>query len=341
MSPKSLDIFHHLFESAPDAILVIDWEGRITKVNTQAEKLFGYNRDELIGEFVEILMPERFTNGHIRHRNGYLTEPRARPMGVGLELFGKRKDESEFPLDIMLSPLDAGGVRFILCVVRDITERKRVEQRIIDSLHEKEVLLKEIHHRVKNNLAVISSLFYLQSTYTQDEQVLKIFQESQDRIRSMALVHEILYRSESFAAVDFAEYAQDLAKQLFQTYGLTTGKILLKTELEKIRMSMDIAIPCGLILNELISNAIKHAFPNHQGGEIRLRLCRKENNTCRIEVNDNGIGLPADLDIKSAQSLGLRLIRALTRQINGGFEFVRTDTGTQASLTLEVDNDIE
>src|SRR5262249_41433950 len=160
----------------------------------------------------------------------------------------------------------------------------------------KEVLLKEIHHRVKNNLAVISSLFYLQSTYASDDQAIRMFQESQDRVRSMALVHESLYRSENLAAIDFAEYARTLATNLFRSYSLPSSNIDLQGELQPVTLSIDTAIPCGLILNELISNCLKHAFPPGQPGEIRLDLHR-QNGTCILRVMDNGLGMPLDLDV--------------------------------------------
>lgn len=216
----------------------------------------------------------------------------------------------------------------------DITEMQRAEQQIRESLEEKEVMLKEIHHRVKNNLAVISSLFYLQSTYTQDEQTLKILQESQDRVRSMALVHETLYRSENLAAVDFAEYARNLGAQLVQSYGLSTGRIELKIDMEAVKMSVDLAVSCGLILNELVTNAVKHAFPDGMRGEIRLALHRQEEGRCVLSVADTGVGLPPNMVAATASSLGMRLIRSLTRQIDGQFELASTSYGAEARLTL-------
>lgn len=333
------ELFQRLFEFAPDAILVVNRFGQITRANAQTENLFGYTRDELLGQPIEILIPQRFANRHIGHRSRYLEGPRTRTMGADLELFGRRKDESEIPVDIMLSPLETQEGPVVVAVVRDVTRRKQAEQRVIDSLREKEVLLREIHHRVKNNLAVISSLFYLQSTYTEDQETIRTLEESQNRVRSMALVHETLYRSESFAELEFAEYAQELTNHLFHTYGVREEAIRVQTELEPVSMGIDTAIPCGLILNELVSNALKHAFPDGQTGALRLGLHPIPDGQCLLLVADTGVGLPIGWDMNSTRSLGMRLIRSLTKQIDGTFELISTNPGTEARLQFQVAHD--
>ena len=217
--------------------------------------------------------------------------------------------------------------------IHDISERKQSQERLLSSLREKEVLLREIHHRVKNNLAVISSIFYLQSTYAKDEQTIKMIQESQDRVRSMALVHESLYRSGDLGAVNFGEYLLSLTDHLMRTYRLPSAKVSLRTDIENVTLSIDTAIPCGLILNELISNCLKHAFP--QGaGEISLSLHPAPGGKCVLRVRDSGVGIPEDLDVREAGSLGMRLVRSLTAQINGTFEFRRDNPGSEAKLTF-------
>jgi len=196
---------------------------------------------------------------------------------------------------------------------------------------EKQVLLKEIHHRVKNNLAVISSLFYLESTYTRDDATRDLLQQSQDRVRAMAMVHEALYRSESLAEVDLAEYAEALCRQLLATYARPGSRVELETQMESIRMSIELAVPCGLILNELMTNSLKHAFPSGTAGKISVSLERTGTGGCVLSVSDDGVGLREETN--TAGSLGLRIVRLMARQIDAVFELGSRDRGARASLT--------
>lgn len=190
---------------------------------------------------------------------------------------------------------------------------------------------------VKNNLAVICSLFYLRSTHTKDEQTAYIFRDMESRVHSMALVHEHLYGSENLARIDFAAYAQTLAKDMFSSQGSLSVPVRFESELEPVIMGVDLAVPCGLILNELISNALKHGFPNSASGEIRLKLRCGPDAGCTVTVEDSGVGIPTDLDLNTDKSLGLRLVRSLTQQIRGTFELVRTNPGTSARLHFKAD----
>jgi two-component sensor histidine kinase len=214
---------------------------------------------------------------------------------------------------------------------QEITERVRAEEQIKASLKEKEVLLKEIHHRVKNNLQVVSSLLSLQSQTVDSPAALEVLQESQNRVRSMALIHERLYRSEDLAQVDFAVYIRDLATFLVRSYRAQLGPISLNTEAEGVFLGIDTAIPCGLITNELISNALKHAFPNGKEGEIWVKIGTHGDRQFTLIVGDNGVGFPPDVDFRDTESLGMQLVNTLVDQLEGTVE-LRRDGGTEFTI---------
>jgi PAS domain S-box-containing protein len=216
----------------------------------------------------------------------------------------------------------------IIGSVVDITDRKRAENQIRESLQEKEVMLKEIHHRVKNNLQVISSLLKLQVGYIKDDRILEVFKESQNRVRAMALIHEKLYQSEDLAKTDFAEYVRSLVNDLFRSYSISSRAVSLHLTVEDVRLSIDTAIPCGLIINELVSNSLKHAFFNGQPGQIRIALSAKSNDRYLLVVQDNGSGFPPEIDFRKTKSLGLQLVCNLTKQLQGTIDLDRENGST-------------
>ena len=216
---------------------------------------------------------------------------------------------------------------------REISERMRAEKQIKASLREKEVLLKEIHHRVKNNLQVISSLLNLQSRYIEDQSVLELFQESQNRVRSMALIHEKLYRSQDLARINFAEYIRNLATHLVRSYRANSGPVSLKVDANDVSLSIDAAVPCGLIINELVSNSLKYAFKDGREGEIRIELRSDRDRQVTLIVADNGVGFPKDLDFRYTESLGMQLVNTLTNQLDGTVE-LHSNGGTEFKITF-------
>jgi two-component sensor histidine kinase len=204
-------------------------------------------------------------------------------------------------------------------------ERQRAEESIQASLQEKEVLLKEIHHRVKNNLQLITSLFSLQARTTQDSQALEVLRESQDRVRSMALLHERLYQSDRKTEIDFGEYVRILTVELFHSYGVHTDAVQLQSSLPRTLLAVDVALPCGLIVNELMVNCLKHAFPNDRAGVIQVEFHSTAPGGYQLTVADNGVGMPESVDPETARSLGLRLVRALAKQLGANLDLIRKE----------------
>jgi PAS domain S-box-containing protein len=224
-----------------------------------------------------------------------------------------------------------GRPRWVDGLLWDVTERREAEERVLSSLREKEVLLKEIHHRVKNNLQVIASLVGLQADGSKDETVRDVLRDVTDRVRSMALVHEKLYQSESLARVDFAEYARSLLSYLWRAYKADTVRLVL--DLEPVSFPVDVAVPCGLILNELAGNALKHAFRGRAEGEVTVSLRGNSDGRTVLSVRDNGVGLSPGFDWRQSGSLGLRLVHMLTGQLNAGLE-VFSNGGTEFIIAM-------
>jgi PAS domain S-box-containing protein len=476
-------MFKGLFSSAPDALVVVTREGRIFRLNGQAEKTFGYREEEVLGESVECLIAQGVREQFVAHRSDYLSAAKPPPRTGPMELAARRKDGSEFPVDIMLGTLQTDRHQLLLATIRDITarkraeeelqrahdelelrvqertgelaaanhelrrseeyhraishltsdfcfavkvhpqgaieldsvtegfakvtgytldeinerggwgalvhpddlpiisrsiaqwrarredqqeirtmrkdgvirwlhyysrpvtasedgdvfsiigaaqdvtERKRAEYKIRASLEEKEMLLREVHHRVKNNLQVISSLLTLQSQRIKDRQAQAIFKESQNRVKSIAAIHQKLVRSSDLGHIDFGDYIRNLVNDLFRSYGVDTDKIKLAIDVNGLQLGIDTAIPCGLIINELVTNALKHAFPEGKAGEIGIVLHPDGPDFYSLTVTDDGGRFPKDLDIHDTNSLGLQIVQALSQQLEGSLE-VSTNGGT-------------
>jgi len=273
------------------------------------------------------------------------TEEKARLEGAQraalniLEDFAGEKTRFEDTQRAMLNLIDDFGTE------REKTEAanrelREAEEQIKRSLGEKVVLLKEVHHRVKNNLQIISSLLNLQMPYIKDPQAIELFKESQNRVISMALIHEKLYQSESLARIDLAGYIQSLTDNLFRSYGATRRAVRLKIDVVDIALDIDTVIPCALIINELVSNALKHAFPdawNQAGGigEIRIDLHRDAGHRFMLTVTDNGVGLPRGFDAQQCESLGLKLVGVLVKQLRGILQIEQGDGGAGFTITFE------
>lgn len=313
------DSFRRVVEWAPSAMVLVDAHGCIVLVNAQTESMFQYPRAALIGQTIEILVPERYRNGHQSYRNGYMSDPRPRPMGAGRDLAGRRADGSEFPVEIGLNPIDTPSGPMSLASIVDISERLRTQQRLQDALRDKTTLLNEVHHRVKNNLQVITSLLNLQAAHAADPQLREILAESCGRVRAMSLTQQLLYEHHDYSRVDLAEYLRRLVQAICTSYRDAGNRVALRLQLPDAPLHIDLerSIPCGLLVNELLTNAFKHAFPGERQGSITLSLHADEGAWICLGVADDGVGLPSEQDLQQRATLGLQLVPLFVDQLHG------------------------
>ena len=227
----------------------------------------------------------------------------------------------------------SNGEDEVLIIVRDITERKQAEEQIKQSLAEKEVLLKEIHHRVKNNLNIISNLLDLQSYSISDEVLVHLFNDTKKRIQTMGLIHEQLYKGNYSGKVDFSEYIQQLVNNIFFSCLSNHNRVNPVIKVEPILLNLETAVPCGLLINELLMNAFKHGFPEQRAGTVQILMFKDINEQLFLKVCDNGIGIPSTVNWETSNSLGLKLVRLLAIQLNGTIT-CDTSNGTSISLTF-------
>ena len=303
-----------VIESMSDSVIVLDAENRILDVNPPAQQLMSSAASTVIGKSVEHVWPEWSEQMELSDTAEVVRE------------IVLNSNNEHHTYDMRISPLIGWGGHTMsrVVVLRDITERKRAEEKIKTSLQEKEVLLREVHHRVKNNIQIISSLLRLQMQYIEDKTSIEMIKECQNRIKSMALIHEKLYQSENLANINFGEYIEALVQGLVRSYGVSAARIAAKIEVGDISLDIDTAIPCGLIINELVSNALKHAFPNGRKGEIIVAL-RSVNEHIELTVSDNGVGIPKDIDFETTDSLGLHLATILAEdQLEGEINLDRS-----------------
>lgn len=258
-------------------------------------------------------------------RSAFFHDPLARPMGKGRDLYARRKDGSEFPVEIGLNPIETDEGTKVLSAIVDISDRKQKEQKIQAALEEKNILLGEIHHRVKNNLQIVHSLLDLQSTRIEDPAVLDMLRDSQNRIRSMALIHQSLYLSNDFAKVNINNVLEALVPALMESYSVDHSRIQYSFNAVDVLLSINLAIPCGLIINELISNSLKHAFPPPVSGTIAIELARQPDARILLSVSDSGVGIASELDLHKSDTLGLQLVRLLADQIGATLTIERAN----------------
>ena len=332
---ESEEKFRKAFITSPDPMTITRMEdGLLLEVNEGFVKASGYSREESLGKStldldIWIDDDKRVEAISKLQRYGSLEN---------FEVRMKRKDGEVRIVLLSASMISIGNVPSMLTISRDITELKNTEEALLRSeeqlrasLGEKEILLKEIHHRVKNNLQVISGLLDLQAHHISDPLSREIYKESQNRVVTMALIHEELYQSANISQVDFADYIRNLGKNLMISYGAERDRIRLDIKTEKAEMVVDTAIPCGLIINELITNSLKHAFPGERTGTISLSFKQLRSKEFLLTISDDGIGIPEDVDIYSTSTLGMQLVTILVEQLGGTLKVKRRD-GTSFAI---------
>lgn len=325
--------FRSLVEYSLAGIYIVQ-DNKFVYLNPKFEKIFGYRHGELIGKDISSIIPDEslsLVEENIRKRlQGEI-------QSIQYSYRARRKDGIIIDVETLGAVMEYRGRRAIIGTLLDISERKLAEDRIMKSLKEKELLLQEIHHRVKNNLQIIISLLKLQSKSLYDDRDLEIFNKSRARVETMALIHENLYRSSDLANIDIGTYLTNLTLHLLQVYGIESELVEIRLTSDGLKLSIDTAIPCGLLVNELVSNSLKYAFPNLQSAEKGQNVIsidiRKYDGNIILTVGDNGIGLPGDLDVKNTKTMGMQLIMTLVNQLEGKLEIVG-GLGTTYKITF-------
>ncbi len=351
---ESEERYRNLNETAFDAIVVANSSGNIISWNKGAEIIFKYGEKEIIGKPLTTIMPSEYENDHLKGFNRHLTTGKKKYIGQVIEMEGRRKSGEIFPIEINLSSWETKSGKYFSGIIRDISKRKQIEQRIIELNEELEVrvvkrtgelekandeiraLLKEMHHRVKNNLQIVSSLLNMQAATADDEKVARIFQDSQDRIQAMAFIHENLYLKESLSEISIKDYLEPLINDRIRANGDLRDKIKLRIKLPDVSFKIDTMLPIGLLINELVTNTLKHAYPTHKEGIIKLNLKIRKGNQAELNYSDDGVGFSIEKKRDDPSALGLVLIDSFVMQIDGEMELNSAEGGTHYRIKFEI-----
>jgi PAS domain S-box-containing protein len=322
--------FRALVEQSIVGIYVIQDDGFVY-VNPKMSDIFGTSVEDLTSRPVsDFIAPEDRDLARENIEKRLLEIPSA----IRHELRMLHKTGVVLHVEVHGTRTEFAGRPAVLGTLLDISERKQAEQQVRAALQEKEVLLREIHHRVKNNMQLISSLLNLQASSLNDPAILAQFRDAQDRVRAMARLHERLYGSMGLSQLNFADYARDLLQDIWRAYSATAEHVTLRLEIEPVPLTLDEAIPCGLIINELATNAFKYAFPARANGAIEVQMRAGPDRLIELVFRDNGVGLPVELDIANAPTLGLRLVDMLVAQLKGRVDIKRGD-GTEFRICFK------
>ncbi len=319
-----------VFENSHDALFLVDWDERsIVKANRRAAELFEFDKPE---DFNNKFGTDFHAEGKETHNMEHAIKQIIETGKFESEILYRTNKGNLFWGAIAVILVEIGNKKYQSVRITDISEKKKNKLQIEASLHEKQILLSEIHHRVKNNMAVISGLLSLQANYVEDEKSKALFIDSRNRIHSMALIHDKLYHNETFANIDFGLYINDLINQIKNSYNNYNTEITFKVTCNNVLVDMKNAVPCGLILNELISNVHKHAFTNQDKGEVII-ACSKTNDVFSLTFCDNGKGFDTAKAMNNPTSLGLTLVSALVDQVNGTLQ-IENNKGTIYTISF-------
>jgi PAS domain S-box-containing protein len=322
--------YRSVVDTATDAIVTFNGEGNIVSWNEAASTIFGYPPDEALNRSFTIIMDEEMAEEFKSRMSQMVKTGISSVIGRMVEGQGNRKDGSVFPMEFAVTSWEIATGIFFTIIARDISERVESQKKLKSALKEREALLQELNSRVTNNLAVISSIFLLQTEYLDNEQAVETLEKSQNRIKAMKLIHEHMYRNQDLTKIDAVAFAKDLTERLYKSLQIDRTKIDWFIHTDRFFLDLDRAVPCGLILNELISNSLQHAFPNGKSGLLSINF-KTEKFLNSIIVSDNGIGLP---DSPHFQGFGLKLVSTLAKQIDAIVEVSR-DSGTTVKLILK------
>lgn len=328
--------YKSLFEMSDDALLVIE-NFSFVDCNQSVVKMLGYkSKEELLNTHPAELSPEKQPDGKLSFIKAQEMMNLALKNGSHhFEWIHTRANGENFPVEVWLSKVEFDGRTILNTIWRDLTEKKKAEQLIFKNIEEKEILLKEIHHRVKNNLQIISSLLNLQANMLHDEKTKSVLYQSKSRIESMCKVHEMLYSSKNLSSINYKNYLNDLIQTLFQNASISTKQINLELKIKNLILNINTAIPLGLIINELVTNSLKYAFAENSIGLIFIQITHLENNLFELTYKDDGVGYSPEITFQNTQGLGFQLITSLVEQLNGKITRKLVKKGTCYQLVFD------